>query len=193
MALAVGCRPLYALLLACWLGWQFYQRRSLKRILPALLPAVVMAACMMAYNFARFGSVTESGHNYLPEFVRAENGQFSLTYLVPNLLQLLRPVTLDAQGQLSALRYTMDFCSLLPTRFSCWRWYADCCCACPGTRRRVQAEVFATAISGVVCCGDVPVNDLPDLYAPHIGRLAVWRTVYGRSFPVAVCMVPGAP
>lgn len=59
-----------------------------------------MAACMMAYNFARFGSVTEFGHNYLPEFVRAENGQFSLTYLVPNLLQLLRPVTLDAQGQL---------------------------------------------------------------------------------------------
>ena len=100
MALAVGCRPFYALLLACWLGWQFYQRRSLKRILPALLPAVVMAACMMAYNFARFGSVTEFGHNYLPEFVRAENGQFSLTYLVPNLLQLLRPVTLDAQGQL---------------------------------------------------------------------------------------------
>lgn len=100
MALTVGCRPFYALLLACWLGWQFYQRRSLKRILPALLPAVVMAACMMAYNFARFGSVTELGHNYLPEFVRAENGQFSLTYLVPNLLQLLRPVTLDAQGQL---------------------------------------------------------------------------------------------
>ena len=94
MALAVGCRPFYALLLACWLGWQFYQRRSLKKILPALLPAVVMAACMMAYNFARFGSVTEFGHNYLPEFVRAENGQFSLTYLVPNLLQLLRPVTL---------------------------------------------------------------------------------------------------
>ena len=55
-----------------------------------------MAACMTAYNFARFGSVTEFGHNYLPEFVRAENGQFSLTYLVPNLLQLLRPVTLDA-------------------------------------------------------------------------------------------------
>lgn len=138
MALAVGCRPFYALLLACWLGWQFYQRRSLKRILPALLPAVVMAACMMAYNFARFGSVTEFGHNYLPEFVRAENGQFSLTYLVPNLLQLLRRSHWTRRDSCT-LRYTMDFCSLLPTRFSCWRWYADCCCACPGTRRKCRS------------------------------------------------------
>ena len=100
MALAVGCRPFYALLLACWLVWRAYKQRSVCAILPALLPAAAVAVGMMAYNYVRFGSVTEFGHNYLPEFTRADYGQFSLHYLLPNLLQLLRPVTLDAQGVL---------------------------------------------------------------------------------------------
>lgn len=100
MALAVGCRPFYALLLACWLVWRAYKQRSVCAILPAQLPAAAVAVGMMAYNYVRFGSVTEFGHNYLPEFTRADYGQFSLHYLLPNLLQLLRPVTLDAQGVL---------------------------------------------------------------------------------------------
>ena len=100
MALAVGCRPFYALLLACWMAWRAYKTRSVRALLPALLPAVAAAVCMMVYNWVRFGSVVEFGHNYLPEFTRAEHGQFSLHYLLPNLRQLLRPVTLDAQGQL---------------------------------------------------------------------------------------------
>lgn len=100
MALAVGCRPFYALLLACWMVWRTYKTRSVRALLPALLPVAAVAVCMMAYNWVRFGSVVEFGHNYLPEFTRAEHGQFSLHYLLPNLRQLLRPVTLDAQGQL---------------------------------------------------------------------------------------------
>ena len=78
MALAVGCRPFYALLLACWLVWRAYKQRSVCAILPALLPAAAVAVGMMAYNYVRFGSVTEFGHNYLPEFTRADYGQFSL-------------------------------------------------------------------------------------------------------------------
>lgn len=100
-ALAVGCRPFYALLLAVWFLWLLCKDGFVwRRILSAALPAIAVAAAMMAYNFARFGSVIEFGHNYLPEFTQAEYGQFSWHYLLPNLLNLLRPVTLDSQGQL---------------------------------------------------------------------------------------------
>lgn len=100
-SLAVGCRPFYAVFLAVWLVWQLRQHGvTPRRLAPALLPALAVAAAMMAYNYARFGSVLEFGHNYLPEFVEAEHGQFSLHYLLPNLLQLLRPVTLDTALQL---------------------------------------------------------------------------------------------
>lgn len=51
----------------------------------------------MLYNYARFGNVMEFGHNYLPEFTGSEKGQFSLSYILPNLYNLLlRPVTLKA-------------------------------------------------------------------------------------------------
>lgn len=99
-ALAVGCRPFYALLLAAWLAAYALHRRTPGNIAAALLPAAAVAAAMMAYNFSRFGNPLEFGHNYLPEFLRAAEGQFSLRYLPDNLLQLLRPVTLDRQLQL---------------------------------------------------------------------------------------------
>src|SRR5699024_8149717 len=80
MALAVGCRPFYAVLLAVWLArmaWSYARAGCWKKLLPALLPAALAAACMMGYNLARFGNPLEFGHNYLPEFTRAADGQFS--------------------------------------------------------------------------------------------------------------------
>lgn len=103
MALAVGCRPFYAVLLAVWLVrlvWLSRRNLSWERLLPALLPAAVAAACMMGYNLARFGNPLEFGHNYLPEFTRTAEGQFSAAYLTDNLMNLLRPVTLDSALQL---------------------------------------------------------------------------------------------
>lgn len=103
MALAVGCRPFYAVLLAVWLArlvWISRKDLSGKRLLAALLPAGLAAAGMMSYNLARFGNPLEFGHNYLPEFTRAADGQFSLAYLAENLRNLLRPVTLDSALQL---------------------------------------------------------------------------------------------
>ena len=61
-----------------------------------IIPAFI-ALCYMLYNYARFGDVLEFGHNYLPEFTGSEKGQFSLSYILPNLYNLLlRPVTLRA-------------------------------------------------------------------------------------------------
>lgn len=103
-ALAVGCRPFYAALGLVWgLGLlvQIHKKQAPPALLlPAVLPAALVAAALMAYNFTRFGSVLEFGHNYLPEFVQAADGQFSLAYLWPNFLKLLRPVTLDSALQL---------------------------------------------------------------------------------------------
>ena len=39
---------------------------------------------MHKYNYIRFGDPFEFGHTYLPEFQRAEHGQFSLVYFWPN-------------------------------------------------------------------------------------------------------------
>ena len=46
----------------------------------------------MLYNYARFDNPLEFGHNYLPEFVRAENGQFSIEYFGHNFLELFTKI-----------------------------------------------------------------------------------------------------
>ena len=99
-ACAVGCRPmtaiyfpLLAFLLIKKLVSQHPEEKVWRLVLRRLYWAIgpcVLAGSYMALNQLRFGSVLEFGHNYLPEFVRAENGQFSLSYLKDNLLNLLR-------------------------------------------------------------------------------------------------------
>ncbi|WP_165252647.1 cytochrome C oxidase Cbb3 [Adlercreutzia sp. ZJ304] len=73
MALVAGCRPQFLLLslLAIPLFWRIYirQRRILTRdgmreVACLLLPYVVVAAGIMWYNYARFGSFTDFGANY---------------------------------------------------------------------------------------------------------------------------------
>ena len=55
-----------------------------------------IAISYMALNYARFGNITEFGHNYLPEFTRTTTGQFNFSYLKENLLHYLR---LPAAGE----------------------------------------------------------------------------------------------
>jgi hypothetical protein len=52
-----------------------------------------VAVFLCALNAARFGSITEFGHNYLPEFLESPDGQFSLTYLPYNLFRCVRLYT----------------------------------------------------------------------------------------------------
>ncbi len=104
LALAVGCRPFSALLAVLLFLRPVYGALTQKRW--AHLAAAGALPCLVAlalgwYNWMRFGSPLEFGHNYLPEFMRAENGQFSLAYLWPNLKNLLRPVTLTETLDLS--------------------------------------------------------------------------------------------
>ncbi len=105
-ACAVGCRPMVALYLPVllWLLWnnrlskQGEDTNSLRNTLSRMIKEkgywcvgpVLIALSYMALNYARFGSVTEFGHNYLPEFTRTTTGQFNLSYFWGNLKNLLR-------------------------------------------------------------------------------------------------------
>ena len=99
-ACAVGCRPMvvvyYPLLCAClYKSWKSIDHGMLpkvfvRRLMICLLPAIGIGIVYMSLNIARFGNPFEFGHKYLPEFINAENGQFSFEYLEEHLKQLLR-------------------------------------------------------------------------------------------------------
>ena len=100
-ALAVGCRPFSVCMFLPLMAYFYMVDKDRPRadrirgqIRPLIIPAFI-ALCYMLYNYVRFGNVLEFGHNYLPEFTESEKGQFSLSYILPNLYNLLlRPVTL---------------------------------------------------------------------------------------------------
>ena len=102
VAFAVGCRP-FSLLAFPVLFTAFAMKdynasgaKGTKQFLCVAItqwkyliaPAIIGIAYMM-FNYARFDNVFEFGHNYLPEFIEAENGQFSLTYIPTNLYNIL--------------------------------------------------------------------------------------------------------
>ncbi len=112
-ALAVGCRPfsvcLGPVLLAMYLEGSARSsslKTRLRRLIPGIAVGFAVAACYGAYNYARFGNPFEFGHNYLPEFTRAEHGQLSLTYVAQNLPVLLfgAPFSLEG-GRLSVNQF----------------------------------------------------------------------------------------
>lgn len=109
VALAVGCRP-FSICAFLPLFVYFYQLDRQAGLTPwgclkKQLPCLILPACIgggyMWYNYVRFGNPLEFGHNYLPEFLEAPDGQFHLSYLLENLRNiLLRPVTITAGGRL---------------------------------------------------------------------------------------------
>ena len=91
-ALSVGCRP-FSVVLGPVLLMMYIQdtrrngntfREGAFRLLPGLIVGLCVAAGYAAYNYARFGNVFEFGHNYLPEFTRAEHGQLAFEYVGKN-------------------------------------------------------------------------------------------------------------
>ena len=80
-ALAIGCRPFSALLgpvlAVIYLRGAGSLRDKLLRAVPGLLFGAAIACAYAAYNYMRFGDPLEFGHNYLPEFTRADHGQLS--------------------------------------------------------------------------------------------------------------------
>lgn len=99
-ACAVGCRPFQIIYIAAilFLLYKSYKNQSphmtaaqmIRRHMPAAVPACCIAVSYMVLNYARFGSIVEFGHNYLPEFMRVETGQFNIEYIKRNFGNLFR-------------------------------------------------------------------------------------------------------
>lgn len=95
LACAFGCRPMVIV----YLPMIFYLILQKTGATPCalikrkkywfILPSVLMLSYALL-NYFRFGSFIEFGHNYLPEFVRAERGQFDISYVLDNLKELIR-------------------------------------------------------------------------------------------------------
>ena len=101
-ACAVGCRPLNALYLPVIL-YLIYDKdktfiENLKSKWKAFIPMTIIGVSYMALNFARFHNPFEFGHNYLPEFTEAENGQFSFAYMGENIKSLFRMPEMSLNG-----------------------------------------------------------------------------------------------
>lgn len=89
-SLAVGCRPFTAVFIPILLIKCFNEYKKPSEIIKLLVFPAFTALALVTYNFVRFRSPFEFGHNYLPEFLRAEDGQFSIKYLLPNLKQAFK-------------------------------------------------------------------------------------------------------
>lgn len=112
LGLAVGARPNYAfaaMAVMGFLGWMWWRalpetglsdriRRWLRPGLAIGLPFAVLMFALMAYNFARFGSVAEFGTSYMLAGSNQQGvSQFSLRYVPINLYyHLLAPGHLGA-------------------------------------------------------------------------------------------------
>ena len=168
-ACAVGCRPMAVLYLPMlvWLLWRDKGSLSLGRWMARrwywALPTLVIAGSYMALNQARFGSPFEFGHNYLPEFVRAPEGQFSLTYFKSNFPLLLRLPGWDAENR-RAIYFTgqtMAFWLINPMYFS----------------------IAAALLYGLIRQRGVPAGImLPVMTALHVIILCCHRTLGGWQF-----------
>lgn len=94
-ACAVGCRPFQVLYIPVLLFILYKKHKEenpddkladiLKKKYLCLIVPFIIALSYMILNYARFGNITEFGHNYLPEFMESENGQFHLSYIPNNL------------------------------------------------------------------------------------------------------------
>ena len=90
---AMGSRPLQVIYTPL-IVYLLYQREGapipvfFKKLLLYGLPALLLGTGLLWLNYARFGSIFEFGHNYLPASLYAPYGQFSVMYM-PHHLRLM--------------------------------------------------------------------------------------------------------
>lgn len=152
-ACAVGCRPMVVvyLPLLMYLICRHYRRTRPEWRLGTLIcnkwywgvAPMLIAASYMALNYARFGSIVEFGHNYLPEFTReGATPQFSLQSLWPNLQLYLRLPQFHSDGRVGfwALEGNAFYLQnpLFLTAFAALLWRVGCSCARMRRGDRVQ-------------------------------------------------------
>lgn len=170
LACAFGCRPMVALylpMIVYLIGKRtemtplsLIRRKGHWLILPALL---LLSYALL--NDARFGNFIEFGHNYLPEFVRAEHGQFDASYVPGNVQELLRLPDIQADtGRAGYFTFGgMAFYLVNPILIT----YALLWAACAKNRARRSRFVLLA---------------FPAMFAAHVLILLFHRTLGGWQF-----------
>lgn len=116
LGLAVGCRPFSIIYIFMFFIYYMVSEKEClsKRLfnnVKVLIPTVIIGIMYMIYNYIRFDNIFEFGHNYLPEFIEAEYGQFSFHYLWNNLKCLFfNDVSLNEKLNMT---FNMPFCFLI--------------------------------------------------------------------------------
>ena len=159
VALVAGCRPQMELfaLLALPIFWNRYitrgrlrTRAAVREGLAFLLPVVLVAAGLMWYNYARFGSPFDFGANYNITGNDMTSRGFNVVRLGPAVFtSLLEPVHLKGVSPIYLKRTCIPMRSSAPSAKSspaaCWRPHPSpgrCCCPlCPGRGAACTAAV----------------------------------------------------
>ena len=110
LALAVGCRP-FQILYFIPLAYIAAKKEDFRvvRTLPYYVAPAVIGGSYMIYNYVRFGDPLEFGHNFLPEFMRVPDGQFSTAYIKGNAKAFFRIFPSYSDGKLEFTRYGFAF------------------------------------------------------------------------------------
>lgn len=103
-AFSVGCRP-FQILYFPILYMILNKDINLIKKPYVFTGAIIVGAFYMWLNFARFGNIFEFGHNYLPEFVNSQNGQFHISYMKNNLFSLIRLPEISSNGRFVPQRF----------------------------------------------------------------------------------------
>ena len=109
-ACSVGCRPMQFIFVPVILCiyfqpmWKKHKGKEFFNIIlkkwSAVIPAFVVGLSYMILNYARFGSITEFGHDYLPEHMREGGEQFSLVFVNDNFKSLFRGIRFSEDGRM---------------------------------------------------------------------------------------------
>lgn len=109
-ACSVGCRPMQLVFLPILLVLLYCSEMEKNGKASGIsliihrwywaIPMGLIALSYMLLNYLRFGSIIEFGHKYLPEFVRAEKGQFHVDYMAANLKSLFHFPEFTENGRL---------------------------------------------------------------------------------------------
>ena len=161
-ACAVGCRPMVILFLPALavLLISRVRERAPCPPLPSLIRKywywavgpVLLGGSYMLLNWLRFGNVLEFGHNFLPEFTRSPEGQFSFRYFLNNLPLLFRLPQLQPDGKVRFATFdTSLFCLIdplsLPILFSVFRAFVK-----PAEPEGKKLRVLLPLLSLVYIC-----------------------------------------
>ena len=122
---AVGCRMNYVvaiglmLIPAAFFLFKDNKKGFLQKNIWLILPMALWAVCLAYYNYARFGSILETGHHYQltgPAYSSHSNVIFSLKYIVPNIYNMFfRP------PEISFVKYPFLYAPYIKENM--WPWF----------------------------------------------------------------------